>query len=177
MKAGSFYKLGLIAASMILVVACSKTPGSADGNGAGMGEGDASAQGLGQMTHFAGQEPGESYTTQAPHNQLYLFSYDDSTLASKYLPSVNAQAEYLKTHPGARVLIAGHTDERGSREYNVALGERRANTVADILRMAGVSRQQVRVVSYGKERPANYGHDEASHAQNRRVEFTYEATR
>ncbi|KGP63411.1 peptidoglycan-binding protein [Legionella norrlandica] len=176
MKARSFYKLGLLAASVVLVAACSKTPGSAEG--ASVGEGDAaSAQGLGQMTHFAGQEPGESYTTQAPHNQLYLFSYDDSTLASKYLPSVNAQAEYMKTHPGARVLIAGHTDERGSREYNVALGERRANTVADILRMAGVSRQQIRVVSYGKERPANYGHDEASHAQNRRVEFIYEATR
>lgn len=175
MKAGSLYKLGLLAASVVLVAACSKTPGSADG--AAMSDADASARGLGQMTHFAGQQPGESYTTQAPHNQLYLFTYDDSTLASKYLPSVNAQAEYLKTHPGARVLLAGHTDERGSREYNVALGEHRANTVADILRMAGVSRQQVRVVSYGKERPANYGHDDASHAQNRRVEFTYEATR
>lgn len=175
MKAGSFFKLGLLAASIVLVAACSKKVGVA--GGAGMSDADASAQGLGQMTHFAGQQEGESYTTQAPHNQLYLFSYDDSTLASKYLPSVNAQAEYLKTHPGARVLLAGHTDERGSREYNVALGEHRANTVADILRMAGVSRQQVRVVSYGKERPANYGHDDASHAQNRRVEFTYEATR
>lgn len=174
MKVGSFCKLGLLAASVILVAACSKSPGSADGSG--MNDG-ASAQGLGGTTHFAGQEAGESYTTKAPHNQLYLFSYDDSNLASKYLPSVNAQAEYLKSHSGARVLIAGHTDERGSREYNVALGEHRANTVADILRMAGVGRQQVRVVSYGKERPANLGHDESSHAQNRRVEFTYEATR
>ncbi len=175
MRIAAFGKLGLILASVILVAACSKKIGSADG--AAMGEGDASAHGLGQMTRFAGQEAGESYTTQAPHNQLYLFSYDDSNLASKYLPSVNAQAEYLKTHSGARVLLAGHTDERGSREYNVALGEHRANTVADILRMAGVSRDQVRVVSYGKERPANYGHSDASHAQNRRVEFTYEATR
>ena len=175
MKAGTLFKLGLLAARVVFVAACSKTPGSA--SGAAMSDADASAQGLGQMTHFAGQQPGESYTTQAAHNQLYLFSYDDSTLASKYLPSVNAQAEYLKSHPGARVLLAGHTDERGSREYNVALGEHRANTVADILRMAGVSRHQVRVVSYGKERPANLGHDDASHAQNRRVEFTYEATR
>ena len=176
MKVTSFGKLGLILASVVLVAACSKKFNSADGT-AGMGEGDVSAHGLGQMTPFAGQQPGESYTTQAPHNQLYLFTYDDSNLASRYLPSVNAQAEYLKTHTGARVLVAGHTDERGSREYNVALGERRANTVSDILRMAGVGRDQVRVVSYGKERPANYGHDDASHAQNRRVEFTYEATR
>jgi peptidoglycan-associated lipoprotein len=175
MNAGSFCKLGLLVASTLLVLACSKTPGTADG--VGVGEAGALAQGLGQFTHFAGQAPGESYTTQAPHNQLYLFSYDDSSLNPKYLPSINAQAEYLKSHPGARVLVAGHTDERGSREYNVALGERRANTVADILRMAGVSRHQVRIVSYGKERPINLGHDSASHAQNRRVEFTYEATR
>lgn len=172
MKVRSLCQLGLIIASVVIVAACSKTRGSADVGGGGL-----SAQGLGQFTHFAGQQPGESYTTKAPHNQLYLFSYDDSTLASKYLASVNAQAEYLKSHPGARVLVAGHTDERGSREYNVALGEHRANTVAEILRMAGVQRNQVRVVSYGKERPANYGHDDASHAQNRRAELTYEATR
>ena len=174
MKVGPFCKLGLIAASVILIAACSKSPGSADGEASMEG---ADAQGLGEMARFSGQQPGESYTTKAPHNQIYLFSYDDSTLASKYLPSVNAQAAYLKSHPGARVLVAGHTDERGSREYNVALGERRANTVGDILRMAGVGRGQVRIVSYGKERPINLGHDEASRAQNRRVELTYEATR
>ena len=169
-----FVKLGLVASCVILFAACSKTPGSADGMGA---EGGLSAHGLGQSGGFSGQEAGEMYTTQAPHNQIYLFSYDDSALENKYVASVNAQADYLKSHPGARVLIAGNTDERGSREYNVALGEHRANTVADIMRMAGVDRQQVRVVSYGKERPANLGHDEASHAQNRRAELTYETTR
>lgn len=175
MKATVFAKWGMMCAGVVLLAACSKSPGSA--GGMGMNGADAMARGLGQMSRFAGQEPGESYTTQAPHNQVYLFSYDDSTLNSKYLPSLNAQADYLRTHPGARVLIAGHTDERGSREYNIALGERRANTVAEILRMAGVDANQVRVVSYGKERPANFGHDEASHLQNRRAEFTYEATR
>ena len=73
MKARSFCKLGIILASVVLMASCSKKFGSAEG--AAMGDGDASAQGLGQMTQFAGQEPGESYTTQAPHNQLYLFSY------------------------------------------------------------------------------------------------------
>ena len=164
---------GLVAASALLITACSKTPGSLDGSS----ESGLSAHGLGSSSGFAGQEAGEMYTTQAPHNQIYLFTYDNSTLAEKYVPSVNAQADYLKSHPGAHILIAGNTDERGSREYNVALGERRANTVADIMRMAGVNKQQMRVVSYGKERPANLGHDDASHAQNRRVELTYEATR
>ena len=117
------------------------------------------------------------YTTKAPHNQMYHFAYDSSVLASKYTPSANAQADYLMSHPGARILLAGHTDERGSREYNVALGEHRANTVAELMRMAGVNSQQVRVISYGKERPINLGHNEDSHSQNRRVELTYEATR
>ena len=172
MKAKSF-KLGLVAAGIALLAACSKTPGSADG----FGESGTSAHGLGGFTRFAGQEQGESYTTQAPHNQRYLFAYDDSSFAPKYKPSLMAQADYLKSHPGARILLAGHTDERGSREYNVALGERRADTVADLLRMAGVSRHQMRIVSYGKERPLYMGHDAEAHKQNRRVELTYEATR
>ena len=174
MNVRSFLKIGLVAASVVLIVSCSKTRGGADGVGS---EGGLQAHGLGLSSRFAGQQEGEMYTTKAPHNQIYRYSYDSSTLAPKYIPSVNAQAEYIKEHPGARILIAGNTDERGSREYNVALGERRANSVAELMRMAGVGRDQMRVVSYGKERPANLGHDEESHAQNRRVELTYEATR
>ncbi len=171
MRVKSVLKLGAIAASVLFIASCSKTPGSADNLG------DMAANGLGQLTHFAGQEAGEMYTTQAPHNQVYRFSYDDSTVAEKYVPSIHAQANYLKSHPNARILLAGHTDERGSREYNVALGEHRANSVAAIIRMSGIAHHQVRVVSYGKERPINLGHDEESHAQNRRVELTYEETR
>ena len=175
MKAHSFLKKGIIAASMIMLVACHKhAPNNAMGS---VEEGGMQANGLGQSGGFAGQETGESYTNEAPHNQVYLFSYDASTLAHKYIPSANAQAEYLRSHTSARILIAGHTDERGSREYNVALGERRANTVAEIMRMAGVNPQQMRVVSYGKERPVYFGHNDADHRQNRRVELTYEATR
>jgi len=162
-------KLPALAAGALLLAACAKNPGAHDAAGL-------SAQGLGGMEHFAGQEAGEMYTTQAPHNQIYLFSYDDSNLSEKYMPSVEAQGRYLQGHRNAKILIAGHTDERGSREYNIALGERRANTVSEVLRMMGVSANQMRVVSYGKERPANLGHDEASHMQNRRVELTYEAT-
>jgi peptidoglycan-associated lipoprotein len=167
-------KFGLVAASVLLMASCSKSP---HGQASGMADADASAYGVGDGARFAGQDAGESYTTQAPHNQIYLFSYDDATVNTKYMPSINAQISYLKSHPSARILIAGHTDERGSREYNVALGERRANSLAELFQMAGVGRDQVRVVSYGKERPANLGHDEASHLQNRRDELTYEATR
>ena len=174
MSTRSILKKGILAASIMLLVACSKHTANIT-NGA---EDDGmQVNGLGQSGGFAGQETGESYTTQAPHNQIYLFSYDDSAVAPKYIPSINAQANYLKSHSGARILIAGHTDERGSREYNIALGEHRANTVAEIIRMSGVPRDQMRIVSYGKERPVYFGHDEAAHRQNRRVELTFEATR
>lgn len=171
MKAGLLLKWGFVATAVALAVGCSKN------TGVGMDGNSASAYGLGQFKRFAGQEEGESYTTQAPHNQLYLFSYDNSILQGKYLPSLHAQAAWLKAHPGSRVLVAGHTDERGSREYNIALGEHRGNSVARILRMDGVNSNQIRVVSYGKERPINLGHSASDHAQNRRVEFIYEATK
>lgn len=171
MKLGTIVKQGVVLVSALLLAACAKHGGGADGGGL-------SANGLGDaFGGFGGHQAGEKYSTKAPSDQIYLFQYDDSSLAEKYVASVNAQANYLHDHPNARVLIAGHTDERGSREYNVALGERRANTVAEVIRMVGVNRDQVRVVSYGKEHPANLGHDEEARAQNRRVELTYEATR
>lgn len=175
MNKNNLLSKGLIAACIIMLGACSKHTGSH--MGAADDASGLQANGLGLGSNFAGQEPGESYTTEAPHNQVYLFSYDAASLAPKYLPSLNAQAEYLKTHAGARVLVAGNTDERGSREYNIALGERRANAVAEILGMSGVSEHQMRIVSYGKERPVSLEHSASAHRQNRRVEFTYEATR
>lgn len=175
MKFNRYFKIALIAASFALS-SCAKHLGHADGQN-GLSDNQLSSQGLGDNERFSGQEAGESYTTKAPHNQIYLFSYNDATLANKYVASLNSQIGYLRNHAGARVLIAGHTDERGSREYNIALGERRANTVSEMLRMAGISDDQMRVVSYGKERPACFGHAESCHLQNRRVEFTYEATK
>lgn len=166
------FKLTLIVATSIISISCTKLPNVNDNNFS-----STTAHGLGQLTRFSNQEPGESYTTYAPHNQVYLFAYDDSNFNPKYTASLNAQADYLKSYPGAKVLLAGHTDERGSREYNIALGERRANTVAYLLQMAGVNKNQIRTISYGKERPVNLGHDEASHMQNRRVELIYEAMR
>ncbi|MDF1647010.1 MAG: peptidoglycan-associated lipoprotein Pal [Legionellaceae bacterium] len=168
MSIKSLLKIGTIATAALLAASCSKSGNLLDGT-------DLSMNGLGRLTHFAGQEPGEMYTTEAPHNQVYLFAYDSSTVASKYIASVNAQAKYLKTHPSARILLAGNTDERGSREYNVALGERRARSVAHMMRMAGVDKRQMRVISYGKEKPVNLGHSDADRAQNRRVDLSYEA--
>ena len=86
---------------------------------------------------------------------------------------LRAHAQHLNTNPNAMVRLEGHADERGTREYNVALGERRGNAVAKYLRLNGVSASQMEVISYGEEKPVAYGHDEQSWAANRRVELVY----
>ncbi len=101
-------------------------------------------------------------------NTVY-FAYDSSEIQSEYVPVVAAHAAYLAKYPGAKVRLEGNTDERGSREYNIGLGERRAQTVRKALMLQGVADSQITTVSYGEERPAAEGHDEAAYAQNRRV--------
>lgn len=163
---------GLICICFALLISCSKKTMGIDGD-----ENEAQSHGIGEFSRFDSQGAGESYTTKAPHNQTYLFGFDNSQFASKYRPSLQAQADHLISHRRARIMLAGHTDERGSREYNVALGERRANSVQSLLRAAGVQAKQIRVVSYGKERPAVEGHNDQAHQQNRRVELIFEATK
>jgi peptidoglycan-associated lipoprotein len=103
-------------------------------------------------------------------NVVY-FDYDSSEISAEYQPVVAAHASYLVKYPTARVRLEGHTDERGSREYNIGLGERRAQAVRRALLAQGVADAQVVTVSYGEERPAVEGSDDASFAQNRRVEL------
>jgi peptidoglycan-associated lipoprotein len=101
-------------------------------------------------------------------NTVY-FAYDSSEIQSEYVPIVAAHAAYLAKYPGAKVRLEGNTDERGSREYNIGLGERRAQTVRKALMLQGAADSHVTTVSYGEERPAAEGHDETAYAQNRRV--------
>lgn len=105
--------------------------------------------------------------------RLVHFDYDSSDLSSEDLQTLQAHAQYLSQNPNAKVLLAGHADERGTREYNMALGERRANAVLAFLSSNGAKSSQLDSVSYGKEKPLNDGHDEGSWAENRRVEITY----
>lgn len=111
---------------------------------------------------------------KAPHNQTYRFDFDKYDVHQDDIASINAQANYLATHAQARIRLEGHADERGSREYNVALGWRRAKAVAAILEQQGISTDQIAMVSYGKEKPVAFGHDEESYSKNRRAELVYE---
>lgn len=97
------------------------------------------------------------------------FAYDSSVLTAESQKKLDAQAEWLKSHGDVKVTIEGHADERGTREYNLALGERRANAVKKYLVTLGVADDRVSTVSYGKERPAVLGSTESAWAKNRRA--------
>jgi len=103
------------------------------------------------------------------------FDYDSSDLSAEDYQTLQAHAQFLMANANSKVALTGHTDERGTREYNMALGERRAKAVQSYLITSGVNPQQLEAVSYGKEAPVNPGHDESAWKENRRVEINYEA--
>lgn len=106
--------------------------------------------------------------------RVIYFDFDKSDIRSDVRDVIQAHAEYLASHSNVMITLEGHADERGTREYNIALGERRANAVQRMLTLQGASAGQIRVVSYGEERPAALGHDEDAWALNRRAEFIYQ---
>lgn len=105
-------------------------------------------------------------------NVIY-FDYDKSEIKAEFRDVVSAHAAFLAKNATSTVTIEGHCDERGTREYNIALGDRRANAVRQMLMLQGVSSKQISTISYGEERPVAMGHDEASWSQNRRAVFIY----
>ncbi|MBI3444274.1 MAG: peptidoglycan-associated lipoprotein Pal [Magnetospirillum sp.] len=97
-----------------------------------------------------------------------FFDFDKSSLRADAKATLDKQAAWLKAYPNYAMTVEGHADERGTREYNLALGEKRANAVAEYLKAAGVAAARVKTVSYGKERPVALGSNEAAWSQNRR---------
>jgi peptidoglycan-associated lipoprotein len=106
-------------------------------------------------------------------NRTIYFDFDSSEIRSDYSGQITAHARYLASNASIRVRLEGNTDERGSREYNIGLGERRAQAVRRALLLQGVAESQITTVSYGEERPAVTGHTEDAWSKNRRVEIVY----
>jgi peptidoglycan-associated lipoprotein len=102
-----------------------------------------------------------------------FFEFDKYDIRDEFKPLVEAHARFLVSHPKIKMLIQGNADERGSREYNVALGQKRAEAVKKALTLLGAKEEQVESVSLGKEKPRNAGHDEAAWAENRRGDILY----
>ncbi|MEP6656465.1 MAG: peptidoglycan-associated lipoprotein Pal [Betaproteobacteria bacterium] len=148
----------------------STTPG---GN-AGATTGGTTAPGVGGTTTGS---TGSANPLRDPNNILskrsVLFEYDSFTVPDQYRGIVEAHARYLQGSRNTRITIQGNADERGSREYNIALGQKRADAVRQLMRVLGVGDAQIETVSFGKEKPRNPGHDEAAWAENRRADIVY----
>ena len=139
-------------AGLALLAACSNTEGS----GAGAG-------GAGTI------RPGSQEDLVANVGDRVFFDYDRSSIRADQRPVLQRQAVWMGRYPEVRVQVEGHADERGTREYNLALGQRRANAARDALVAGGVNGARVSTISYGKDQPASLGSDESAWAQNRRA--------
>ena len=115
---------------------------------------------------------GASQSGVTPVDIVY-FDFDSYVIRSDFQSAIEAHSRFLKANPARKVVIEGHTDDRGGREYNLALGQRRAEAVRRSLGLLGVTDNQVEAVSFGKEKPAVQGSDENAMAQNRRAEIAY----
>jgi peptidoglycan-associated lipoprotein len=127
--------------------------------------------GIGTQTGFQGHPLDDPASLLS--NRTVYFEFDSSEIQTQDRAVIEAHAGYLAGNAGASVTLEGHADERGTREYNIALGERRANSVRQLMTLIGASAQQVRTISYGEERAVAEGHDEAAWSLNRRVEVIY----
>jgi peptidoglycan-associated lipoprotein len=188
--------LGTLAA-LCLLSACGSTGGVADGGpdpygttageatgGVDVGGSDTGTGGTGIAMDgpsgetLRGGRPGAGEdsamgTLTPPADTVIYFGFDRSDIPGEYREALAAHARYIREAGVLQVRLEGHADERGSREYNIGLGERRAQAVRQALSLQGVPMSRVRTVSYGEERPVAFGSDEQSWARNRRVEIVY----
>jgi peptidoglycan-associated lipoprotein len=153
----------LIGATALVLVACSSVKLD-DVNGVG-GSG---SSGSGNF----GSQPWNDPKSPLFEKSVY-FGFDEYTVQTKYQKMLSAHASYLKANPTQKMIIQGNTDERGTAEYNLALGQRRSDAVRKSLNLMGVSDNQMEAVSFGKEKPKSEGDNEAAWAENRRADIVY----
>lgn len=156
----------LIAGAVLALAACSKKPPADLPPAPGADTGQLPGSGVGTSGPVRGSQ--EDFVASVASDRI-LFALDDYGIDAQDQSVLQSQAAWLQQNPNVRVTIEGHADERGTRDYNIALGERRANAAKNYLASLGVAPSRITTVSYGKERPAALGSDEASWAQNRRA--------
>jgi peptidoglycan-associated lipoprotein len=169
--------VALLLAATLAIGGCHGTPPK-PAAGSGQAEGNAGANAEGANAANAAGGANSQDETAGPQGgllatRIVYFDFDSAVIQGPGVEVVAAHAKYLAAHTDARVRLEGNTDERGSREYNIGLGDRRAQSVRRAMLLQGVSERQLTTVSYGEERPADPGHDEAAWAKNRRVEIVY----
>jgi len=173
----SLVKQSLIVVAVLTLAACSSTGESESETAAGQTESSSSSS---SARSSAQTRPGSSSgnltqeqisTENALQQTVFYFDFDVAEFQPADRQTLTYHARDLSANPSKQVRLQGHADERGTREYNLALGERRANSILNYLIVNGASRSQIEVVSYGEERPAATGETEQAYARNRRVEI------
>ena len=129
--------------------------------------------GIGGTATGAGQRSPLRDPSSPLSKRIVYFDFDSYVVKDEFKPMIEAHGRYLQANRNARMTVRGSTDERGSREYNIALGQRRADALKKLLILYGATEIQIETVSFGKEKPVREGHDEASWAENRRDEIIY----
>lgn len=171
MKLRPWIKVILVGAAIVSLAACSTGRKKHTDGVNGENYSDASTtSGVGDETRFGDQADGTRHV--AANGRVYYFDYDSNVVHDTDKPAIATNATKLSSN-GDNGLLEGHTDPRGSREYNIGLGERRAKAVAQLMTEHGVNPKQIRVVSYGAEKPASPGTSEADYQQDRRVVLVY----
>ena len=173
----------IYAAFAVFLIGCQTTPTTQDsapiddksGVGASSGASTSGAAGAGVTGSTTGSLAANPL--RDPNNILskrsVYFDFDSFVVRDEFKPLVEAHARFLQQNRNARLTIQGNTDERGSREYNIALGQKRSDAVKRMMLLLGATETQVETVSFGKEKPRNPGHDEAAWAENRRDDMLY----
>ena len=171
--------VALLIAGAALLAGCPKKhnviePPNAGSQVSGATQGEGASTSGSALGGDAGTQGGSGMGADAPFaRKVIYFDFDKSEIKPEFAAVVAAHARNLTGHPNMHMKLEGNTDERGTREYNIGLGERRAQAVRRALMLQGVSQSQLTTVSFGAERPAVEGDDEAAWAQNRRVELVY----
>jgi len=174
-QSNKFLKVGFIVVSLFAVTACSSTNEPEEDNSGGE-TASSSNSGTTPATTTAGSDSGrltqdEIAAQDALRQVVFYFDFDIAEFKSEDRETLTHHARDLAANPGKRIRLEGHADERGTREYNLALGERRANGILNYLIVNGASRSHIEVVSYGEERPDQNGQTERAYSRNRRVEI------
>jgi len=175
----------LIAAAMVAVLAgCSTQPSApvddqstaaaaAAGTKSGATTSGTTTSGLSGASTGTGNMDALKDPNSVLSKRSVYFEYDSFVVEDKYKAQIEAHAKYLANNKNAKITLQGHTDERGSREYNIALGQKRAEAVKRVMTLMGAQDVVIETISYGKEKPKREGHDEAAWAENRRVDIVY----
>lgn len=186
-RSGIYVLLG--SAALLALSGCATAPTEDGGAAADAGQADGAAQAEAgeeapgaEARGMAGEEDAEAAAlaeqekdkVTKPDQGRVFFAFDSAELTEEARATLRAHAEYIQSLDGTEVTLEGHADERGSREYNLGLGERRAKSARRILLVHGVDSSRLEIISYGEERPLVDGHTEEAYSKNRRVEIRYE---